>query len=176
MKNTVDNLSKSKVILMCGPAGAGKSTLAKKFESTGMTILSYDEESFKRGLKEHPLPQEVLEDIKTYLDEKLISLITQNIDIVLDYSFWSREMRSEYISLLKKYGIEPKIYYIKTPKEVCMERIRKRNGNHQDDIILTEQTASAYYDHFQPPTAEEGEVIVVSGNNINAEGIDREQE
>ena len=75
MKNIVDNLSKSKVILMCVPAGAGKSTLAKKFESTGMTILSYDEESFKRGLNEHPLPQEVLEDIKTYLDEKLISLI-----------------------------------------------------------------------------------------------------
>ena len=119
MKNTVDNLSKSKVILMCGPAGAGKSTLA--------------------------------------------SLIMQNIDIVLDYSFWSREMRNEYISLLKKYDIEPKIYYIKTPKEVCMERIRKRNGNHQNDIILTEQTASTYYDHFQPPTDEEGEVIVVEG-------------
>ena len=82
---------------MCSPAGAGKSTLAKKIESTGMTILSYDEESFKRGLNEHPLPQEVLEDIKTYLDEKLISLIMQNIDIVLDYSFWSREMRNEYI-------------------------------------------------------------------------------
>lgn len=163
MKNTVDNLSKSKVILMCGPAGAGKSTLAKKFESTGMTILSYDEESFKRGLNEHPLPQDVLEDIKTYLDEKLISLIKQNIDIVLDYSFWSREMRNEYISLLKKYDIEPKIYYIKTPKEVVMERIRKRNGNHQNDIILTEQKASTYYDHFQPPTDEEGEVIVVEG-------------
>lgn len=55
MKNTVDNLSKSKVILMCGPAGAGKSTLAKKFESTGMTILSYDEESFKRGFCIRPL-------------------------------------------------------------------------------------------------------------------------
>ena len=150
MKNTVDNLSKSKVILMCGPAGSGKSTLAKKFESTGMTILSYDEESFKRGFNEHPLPQEVLEDIKTYLDEKLISLIKQNIDIVLDYSFWSREMRNEYISLLKKYDIEPKIYYIKTPKEVVMERIRKRNGNHQNDIILTEQTASTYYDNFHP--------------------------
>lgn len=62
MKNTVDNLSKSKVILMCGPAGAGKSTLTKKFESTGMTILSYDEESFKRGFNEHPLPQEVLDN------------------------------------------------------------------------------------------------------------------
>ena len=30
-------------------------------------------------------------------------------------------------------------------------------------IILTEQTASTYYDHFQPPTDEEGEVIVVEG-------------
>ena len=38
---------------------------------------------------------EVLEDIKTYLDEKLISFIMQNIDIVLDYSFWSREMRNQ---------------------------------------------------------------------------------
>ena len=95
MKNTVDNLSKSKVFLMCGPAGSGKSTLAKKFESTGMPILSYDEESFQ--------------------------------------------------------------------KEVCMERIRKRNGNNQNDIILTEQTASTYYDNFQPPTDEEGEVIVVEG-------------
>ena len=37
----------------------------------------------------------------------------QNIDIVLDYSFWFREMRNEYISLLKKYDIEPKIYYIR---------------------------------------------------------------
>ena len=46
---------------------------------------------------------------------------------------------------------------------MCMERIRKRNGNHQNDIILTEQTASTYYDHFQPPTDEEGEVIVVEG-------------
>ena len=44
-----------------------------------------------------------------------------------------------------------------------MECIRKRNGNHQNDIILTEQTASTYYDHFLPPTDEEGEVIVVEG-------------
>ena len=91
----------------------------------------------------------------------LIELIEQNMDVVLDYSFWSKEMRMEYISLLKKYDIEPKIYYIMTPKEVVLERIRKRKGNHENEIILTEETASLYYDHFQPPTSEEAEVIVV---------------
>ena len=40
MKNVVDNLSTSKVILMCGPAAAGKSTLAKKFKSTGMREMN----------------------------------------------------------------------------------------------------------------------------------------
>lgn len=76
--------------MMCEPAGSGKSTLAKKFERNGMIILSYDTESFKRGLLVHPLPQEIQGEIKAYLDTMLISLIKQNKDIVLDYSFWCR--------------------------------------------------------------------------------------
>lgn len=163
MKNSINIYSSSHVILMCGPAGSGKSTFAKKFESKGMTILSYDKESFKRGLNAHPLPKEIEKDIKNYLDKKLIELLEQNRDIVLDYSFWSKEMRMEYISLLKKYNITPKIYYITTPKEVVMERIRKRSGNHENDIILSDEMASLYYDHFQEPTTEECEVIVVEG-------------
>ncbi|MDF2871098.1 MAG: ATP-binding protein [Anaerocolumna sp.] len=163
MNKLVNKTSASKVILMCGPAGSGKSTLAKEFEKEGMVILSYDKESFKRGLKEHPLPAEIVKDIKNYLDARLISLIEQNIDIVLDYSFWSKEMRSEYISLLKEYNIEPIIYYVMTPKEVALERIRNRYGTHENDIMLTEQTASLYYDNFQMPTADEGEIIIVKG-------------
>lgn len=162
MTNPAD-MSTSKVYLMCGPAGSGKSTLARKFANTGMTVLSYDEESFKRGLKVHPLPEAVANDIKSYLDKKLITLIEQNIDIVLDYSFWSIQMRHEYITLLKKYNIDPKIYYLQAPKEIIMARLRNRKGSHPNDIILTEQTASLYYDQFQPPTADEGEIIIVKG-------------
>ncbi len=157
------NMSTSKVYFMCGPAGAGKSTLAKTFERNGMIRLSFDEESYKRGYKVHPLPTEIWKDIKDFLDDKLISLIKKNMDIVLDYSFWSREMRKEYIVLLKNYDIEPKIYYMKTPKEVALERIRKRNGGHGNDIIISEQTAALYYDNFQPPSPEEGEIIIING-------------
>lgn len=163
MKDRNHQFSKSKVIMMCGPAGSGKSTYAKKFENNGMTILSYDEESYKRGITEHPLTEELTKEIKTVLDRRMISLIEQNADIVLDYSFWSVEMRMEYIRLLSKFGIEPEIYYIKVPKEIAMDRIRNRSGNHKDEIRLTEEMASLYYDHFQPPTAEEGEITEVKG-------------
>lgn len=157
--------TKSKVYLMCGPAGSGKSTLAKKFENQGMTVLSYDKESFKQGIITHPLPDDVKGEIKKTLDEQMISLIRQKKDIILDYSFWSKEMRSDYLSLLRTYDIEPIIYYVKTPKKICLERIRNRKGKHPDDILLTTETASLYYDTFQSPTTDEGDIVVVHGYN-----------
>lgn len=149
--------------MMCEPAGSGKSTLAKKFERNGMIILSYDTESFKRGLLVHPLPQEIQGEIKAYIDTMLISLIKQNKDIVLDYSFWSVGSRREYLQLLKQFGIKPLILYIETPKEIVLERLRLRTGKHPNDIILSKETTSQYYDQFQKPSLEEAEVIVVKG-------------
>lgn len=154
---------KSKVFMMCGPAGAGKSTLAKKFERQGMVSLSYDAESFKRGLTVHPLPKEIEQEIKVILDGQLITLIKQNKDVVLDYSFWSLENRREYISLLKTFGIKPLIFYIETPKEIVMERLSQRAGKHPNDIVLSIETASQYYEQFQKPSREEAEIIVVKG-------------
>lgn len=163
LKHTKNKQSKSTVILMCGPAGSGKSSWAKKFEKSGMILLSFDEESFKLGYTAHPLPQEIHYKIKAKLDEKLLFLIKEEKDVVLDYSFWSKEMRREYLLLMRGYGIEPIIYYIQTPKEIVMERIRKRKGDNPNAIILSEKTASVYYDNFQPPTSAEGNVIQVKG-------------
>lgn len=46
-----------------------------------MYIISYDKELVVRGITSHPLPKNVLEEIKKTLDQTLISLITQNNDI-----------------------------------------------------------------------------------------------
>ena len=88
---------------------------------------------------------------------------------ILAINSWELLLKAKY---LKDNHNKMRSLYVMEPitnkdgsksKKVVMERIRKRKGNHQNDIILTEQTASTYYDHFQPPTAEEGEVIVVEG-------------
>lgn len=163
MTDTNNRLSTSKILFMCGPAGSGKSTIAKSFETKGMTRLSFDEESFRRGITTHPLSESTAKEIKDVLDKCLISLIKKNKDVVLDYSFWSKEMRAEYITLLKKYRIEPTIYYIQTPKDIVLERIRKRKGDQANEIMLDEKIANVYYDDFEPPTSDEGKVIVVKG-------------
>lgn len=97
---------------------------------------------------------------------KLIDNIKLGNDVVLDYSFWSKEMRKEYIDLLAAYNIEPIIFFVQTSKKTSLNRIQSRTGNHQDNILLSMQTASDYYDNFQVQSENEGVVIVVNGENV----------
>ena len=155
--------STSRVILMCGTAGSGKSTYAQMLEQQGFVRLSYDVESFNKGFKIHPLPTDVHNEIKTSLDLKLKILIKKNKDVVLDYSFWSRKMRDEYKNMLLPFGVKPEIIVIVTPKEIVLQRIHDRKGKNPNDIILDEQTAAHYYENFQPPTLDEGEITIING-------------
>lgn len=153
----------SRVILMCGPAGSGKTTIAKRLESEGKKRLSFDEESFKRGIVTHPLSDAIHREIKTLLDQQLIDSLKENADIVLDYSFWSRAMREEYIKLLARYKVEPVIYYVKTPLEVIIERLMERQGSHSNDIKVSRELAIQYYNNFEPPTSREGSILEIKG-------------
>lgn len=68
MKNTVDNLSKSSYFIKVACEQVNQ--ISKNLKVPGWQYLSYDEESFKRGLMWTSFTsREVLEDIKTYLDE-----------------------------------------------------------------------------------------------------------
>lgn len=155
--------STSRVILMCGPAGSGKSTVAKQLERQGLARLSFDVESFQRGIVEHPLPQATHAEIEQALLQRLYVLLRQHKDVVLDYSFWSRAMRDRYKAMLAPLGIAPEIYYVMTPKAVVLERLRRRTGAAPDEMKLAEAVAARYYDHFEAPTADEGPITIVPG-------------
>ena len=153
----------SKIIFMCGPAGSGKSTVAKRLECAGMVRLSFDEESFARGITVHPLPAETHAEIEQALRQRLLLLIRQDKDVVLDYSFWSRAMRDQYKAMLAPLGIAAEIYYVTTPKAVALQRIRARTGRDPNAMRLSAETAARYYDNFEVPTADEGRITVIRG-------------
>jgi len=153
----------SRVIFMCGPAGAGKSTVAKQLEQQGMARLSFDEESFRRGVRTHPLTQETYAEIEQALLTRLLGLVRQKQAVVLDYSFWSRAMRDRYKALLAPLGIVPEIIYVMTPKAVVLQRLQRRTGAAPHEIKLSAENAARYYEQFEAPTADEGQITVVSG-------------
>ena len=107
-----------------------------------------------------PLSDEDHEQISTYLRQCLIELLTCERDVVLDFSFWSRKMRAEWRHLVAGYGITAETIYMETEKETCLRRLRARTQSHEDDFILSPGIAAQYFDHFEPPTDDEGPLTV----------------
>jgi predicted kinase len=109
-----------------------------------------------------PLPEETGREIEERLRERLIDLVDAGVDVVLDFSFWSRRTREDYRRLLRPLGVEPETIYLATPREVVLARIRERAAVHADDFPLTEDLAAAYFDDFEVPSPDEGPLTVVA--------------
>ncbi len=53
--------------------------------------------------------------------------------------------------------------HLATDRDTVIDRVRARRGTHADDFVLTEELAGHYFDHFEPPTADEGPLTVIAG-------------
>jgi predicted kinase len=151
----------SRVIFMCGPSGAGKSTYARRLEAAGMARLSFDVELWRRGITAVPPAPAVRAEIEADLRTRLLELVAAGTDVVLDFSFWSRRMRDDYRALLEPTGVVPETIYLATDRDTVLTRMRVRRGSHPDDFVLPEEVVAQYFDHFEPPTSDEGPLTVV---------------
>jgi predicted kinase len=146
---------------MCGPAGSGKSTVARQYERQGMTRLSFDQEAWSRGITAMPLPPGVHRDIEYALRARLVELVRAGSDVVLDFSFWSRDMRDGYRELLRPLGVVPETVYLATDRATVLQRVSARAARDGDDFKVSTELAAFYFDHFEAPTAAEGPLTVM---------------
>ncbi|WP_040595124.1 AAA family ATPase [Timonella senegalensis] len=153
------------VIFMCGPAGSGKSFVARQYEELGCVRLSFDTEAWAQGYREMPLAQNVHQQIERLLRRRLIELVRAGHDVVLDFSFWSQEMRDEYRGILRPLGVTPTVVYLRTSRAVALERVRSRSQSHGDDFVLLDSVAQRYFDNFEVPTALEGPLVTLDGES-----------
>ena len=125
-----------------------------------MVRLSFDVEMWHRGISTVPLPPDVRDEIEAGLRARLLELVAVGRDVVLDFSFWSRRMRDDYRTLLEPTGVVPETVYLATDRDTVLDRMRSRRGSHPDDYVLPAELAAQHFDHFEPPTAEEGTLTV----------------
>jgi len=82
------------------------------------------------------------------------------VRLSFDAEMW-RRMREEYRALLEPAGVVPETVYLATDRATVLERVRARRGSHPDDFVLTDGLAVEHFDHFEPPSADEGPLEVI---------------
>ncbi|WP_201714628.1 AAA family ATPase [Rossellomorea arthrocnemi] len=157
------------IIMMCGVAGSGKTTLAQQLEKEeGFVRLSIDEEVWKvNGRYGIDYPVEKYGDYQVEAERRLrnqlIRLIKDKRKVVIDLSFWQKSIRDGYKQLIEEAGGEWKLIYLNISPEIIRKRldVRSKRFDANAAFPITENTLTSYLNGFEVPS-HEGEIVIES--------------
>lgn len=154
------------VVLLCGVAGSGKTTHAKRLEATGYTRLSIDEYIWQHagryGIDYEPQDYEKLQvEAEAALRERLVELVAAGRKVVVDFSFWQRARRDLYKALVEHVGGRWRLIYLKVDPDEVRRRLKERSTRFDANAAfpVTEQVLEQYLATFEEPAGEGEEVI-----------------
>ncbi len=145
------NMSKSRLIIICGLPGSGKTTRAKALEAklnavrfcpdewmSALSIDIYDEAS-----------REKIEKLQWELGRHLLKL---GITIIIEWGTWGRSERDELRIGARAIGAAVELHYLSAPISILFERLQKRA---MENPPITPETLKRWSKMFQVPTKEE---------------------
>lgn len=163
-------VTQSVVVLMCGVAGSGKTTYAQQLEAAGYVRLSIDEEVWARfgryGVDYDPASYaELSVTVEDGLRRRLVDLIGEGRDVVVDFSFWQRSSRDRYKQLVEQAGGRWRLVHLRAAPDVLRRRLAERSRRFDANAAfpVDEATLIRYFGGFETPDGEGEEVITVTG-------------
>lgn len=129
------------LIIICGPPGAGKSTLSYTFSSK-YTRLNQDELG-----KEH-------------LILRFENQIKLKNHIIIDRMNFSKEQRNRYLEPAKKAGYKTKIVVLHESFDTCFERMKLRKDHPTiKDEVTASKVLNFFFSKYERPTPDEADEI-----------------
>lgn len=115
-----------KVIIICGKICSGKSTYADRITKTRKAIiLSVDE--IMLTLFGQNADDSYVARAKSYLYKKSLEILGIEIDVVLDWGFWTQKEREYAKKFYTPKNIKPEFHYLDVDYNEWQNRINKRN-------------------------------------------------
>lgn len=95
------------------------------------------------------------------LRERLVTLIRQGRDVVVDFSFWQRASRDRYKRLVEATGETWQLIHLQVDPAVLRQRLddRAKRFDANAAFPITQDTLAAYLAGFEEPRGEGEEVI-----------------
>ena len=157
----------AKVILICGKVASGKTTYARLLanQNKSTILLSTDELMLplfgqNPGANHHAL----LAKVENYLLGKSLELISVDINVILDWGFWTKERREQISDFFAKRGICYEWHYMDTCDKTLYSNLEKRNSDIENGCVTAyhfdNELAAKFWDMFDVPSKDEIDVWV----------------
>ena len=144
-------MSQSRLIIICGLPGSGKTTLAKALEAklnairfcpdewmNDLSLDLYDED--RRGK---------IENLQWVLGRRLLGL---GLIVIIEWGTWGRSERDTLRLGARALGAAVELHYLSAPADVIFERLQKRR---MENPPIERSAVLQWFQVFQVPTEEE---------------------
>lgn len=145
----------------CGKAGAGKCSVANAVAREHAAILISEDLWLARLYGDQ---MKVFDDhirfsrrLKAVVGPLVVDLLKAGQPVVLDFQANTQAGRNWFRSVFEQADAAHVLHYMRTPDQVCLERIAKRNADRPEGSHrLTEQDFRQVSSFFEEPHASEG--------------------
>lgn len=155
------------LILVCGKAGAGKSTLARQLAGRPKTVLLVEDDWLASlypgdiaGVGDYA---RCAGRLREALSAHILALLGAGLSVVLDFPANTPETRRWSRGLFEQAGVGHELHYLDVTDEECKHRLRARHAAGGHPFTLDDAQFDAITRHFVPPADEEGFRLVRHG-------------
>ncbi|WP_413282724.1 ATP-binding protein [Vibrio sp. MA40-2] len=155
---------KAKVTLLIGKVACGKTTFARnQQESDGTVFLSVDELHLA-VFGQNPTREELDSShagSRNYLKGIALEFLRNDIDVNLDWGFWSKSSRVETQKYFSELGYKVSQIYFDIPLAIRLQRNQTRNnGNDRHSFKIEEKDIALFDSFFEEPSSDEEYTVV----------------
>jgi predicted kinase len=154
------------LLVICGRAGAGKTTLARRLGVERDAILICEDQWLLRLFDGASSLHEYVERrgrIRRLLAEHVPSMLAGGHSVVCDFGGNTIQDRSWSRAIADSARAPMELHYIVADSETCIARIAQRNRTRPDGVYwgdVSEELFHAVDRYFQPPGADEGLTVI----------------
>ena len=152
----------AKVILICGLLCSGKSTYAARIsEEIKAPVLSCD--ALMLAMFDERLGNDherIAGKARAYLFDMAAQLVKLEIPVILDWGFWTKEIRQAANQFFRERNIPVEWHYVAVTEEMWRHNIEKRNASRTPGTYFVDEgLMQKCLSLFEPPEREEMAVI-----------------